>query len=304
MTEFKQGSILIDGYSLSRCFFGLFRKTDGARLQNQYETDVYARLNQIAQTETGRAVFKALKQAWAVKHKFVRVLPYDEDDEDNAVAVPVSGPESRDAAPKGAKYYLGGADYVKSPEDERMMKSLYEGTGLGSNVELYYNPHRLGKPEADTCPRDGRKWSGGCPAYEGAHHDKDDQLLHELIHAVRETRGEFNQVPSWNKDWMNEEEFFAVVITNIYLSERGVKNLRGNYLGMGVLRPPLDTSEGFLGKGADPSRDQMEHRRMLSRLCTESWALCQDISAKVLTAQFNPIREYMRNTKLYPIKPA
>jgi hypothetical protein len=303
MIEYKLGSILIDGDVLSRCFFGLFRKSDGARLQNQYESDVYVQLGRLAGTETGRAVFKALKLSWATKKKFVRIVPYTEDDEDNACAVPIDGPDSRDAAPKGASIYLGGADYVKSPEDERMQTSWYTGTGRGSNVELHYNPHRMGKPEENTCPRDGRTWSGGCPAYEGAHHDKDDQLFHELVHAVRETRGEFNQVPTWNKDWMNEEEFFAVLVSNIYLSERGVKNLRGNYLGMGVLRPPLNTSEGFLGKGGDPSPDQLEHRRMVKKFCADTSGLCQDICSKVLTAEFNPIREYLRNSNLYPLKP-
>jgi hypothetical protein len=191
---------------------------------------------------------------------------------------------------------------VKTYDDEREMKQWFEGTGLGSDVEIHYNPHPPAGP-ISTCPDDGRKWTNGCPLYEGADHGKDDQLFHELVHAVRELRGEFNQILTWDKDWMNEEEFFAVLLTNIYLSERGKKNLRGNYLGFGLLATELSTSEAFLGKGTSPvSKMHREHRRLVHKLVCEDWRMCSTISAKV-NAPFNPIREFMRHAELYPLNP-
>jgi hypothetical protein len=281
-------------------------RIDGTALpgkaQNSYESDVYVKLSMISTTETGRAVFRAIHSAGVARGKYISIVPFLDDDQDDAYASPKGGAaEGRDAAPQGVVPYLGGPDDVKTYDDEREVKQFFEGTGLGSDVEIYYNPHPPASGPPSTCPRDGRKWKGGCPQYEGADHGKDDQLLHELVHAVRELRGEFNQIPTWDKDWMNEEEFFAVLVSNIYLSEQGKKNLRGNYLGFGLLPAPLSTAEGFLGKDASlPSRDHLEHRRLVSKLVCEDYGLCADL-CRILRAEFNPIREYMRHAEFYPL---
>jgi hypothetical protein len=137
-----------------------------------------------------------------------------------------------------------------------------------------------------------------------ADHDKDDQLLHELVHALREMRGELNQIPTDDKAWDNEEEFFAILVTNIYLSELGKKYLQGNHHDMGLLSPALSTSEKFLGKGVSSlSRTQLENRRLVNKFVTENWGLCTNIKDKV-DAKFNPIREYLRNTGAYPFDPS
>src|SRR5262249_20251154 len=144
---------------------------------------------------------------------------------------------------------------------------------------------------------------GVCPAYENLGYDKDELLLHGLVHALRELRGECSR-PTGDSDWMTEEEFFAGLVCNIYLSEKGKKDLRGNHPGCGPLTAPLNTSEGFLGKGAaPPSRAQLEHRRLVSKFVTQSRGLCDDICHKVTAADFNPIREYLCYTSLYPHDP-
>jgi hypothetical protein len=125
-----------------------------------------------------------------------------------------------------------------------------------------------------------------------------------LVHALREMCGEFNQIPTENKDWDNEEEYFAILVTNIYLSERGKKYLGSNHHDFAPLSPSLSTSEKFLGKGVSPlSRTQLENRRLVNKFVTENRSLCTNIKDKV-DAGFNPIGEYLRNTGAYPFDPS
>src|SRR5262249_48701701 len=130
------------------------------------------------------------------------------------------GWESRHVAPKGAERYLGGLDHVETREDEREFKALWNGTGRGAGSQIHFNPKPPALKPGDLCPLDGRKWQGGCPQYEGADNEPDDTLVHELVHAVRMLRAEFNEIPTWDRDWVNEEEFLAVLVTNTYLSEK------------------------------------------------------------------------------------
>src|SRR5262245_32826953 len=298
--------IYIDGSSLAQgSFFGLIGPSaESIKARDKYEADVLAVLNKIGMTETGRAVFRALHDNGLARGKTVTIVPFEGDDDNAYVEAVGGGPEDRNAAPRGVKQYLGGADNVKTPEDEREVKSLFTGTGLGVSCRVHYNPKPPVLKPGDLCPLDGRTWKGGCPQYEGADNDPDDTLLHELVHALRMLRGEFNQVPTWDRDWVNEEEFLAILVTNTYLSEKGKKHLRGTHLGQGVLSAELNTSEKFLGKGASPpSLAQLQHRRIVYRLVSEDWALCRDLTAKVKTG-FNPIGEFMRNAHpYYPLSP-
>jgi hypothetical protein len=93
---------------------------------------------------------------------------------------------------------------------------------------LHYNPEP--KDPTPVCPRDGKTTSGPCRlVWDVADHDKDYQLLHELVHAVREMRGQLQMVPTVNKEWDNQEEFFAILIANIYLSETGKRYLGASH---------------------------------------------------------------------------
>src|SRR5262249_51474637 len=163
------------------------------------------------QTQTGLALLRAISDAGRWKGKECQIIPYisDDGDDDDAYAEPVDGWSGRHGAPEGAKLYEGGRDDPSTPYDDRgVAKGFWHGTGKGSNVELHYNPER--KDAAPNCPRDGSTVSGPCKLLIGADHDKDDQLLHELVHAMREMRGELTQIPTENKEWDNQEEFFAI----------------------------------------------------------------------------------------------
>src|SRR5262249_21765490 len=126
-------------------------------------------------------------------------------------------------------------------------------------------------------------------------------LLHELVHGLRIQRGQFLRMPTWDKGYDNEEEFFAVLLANIYMSETGKTRLRADHHGQSKLRTDRNTSETFLGKGAaSPTGSQLENRRLVHKLVCQNHVLCAHISGKVAAA-FNPIREFMRNAQLYPL---
>jgi hypothetical protein len=57
--------------------------------------------------------------------------------------------------------------------------------------------------------------------------DSDVVLLHELVHAVRPTQVPLLKARPTNDDWGDHEEFFANMVENIYRSERGDPDLKG-----------------------------------------------------------------------------
>jgi hypothetical protein len=73
----------------------------------------------------------------------------------------------------------------------------------------------------------------------------DVTLLHELVHAVRPAVGRKLMDQATQDGWTNLEEFFAVVVENIYRSERGDKVLRGGW-DHSRLGAEAATSAGFL----------------------------------------------------------
>jgi hypothetical protein len=73
----------------------------------------------------------------------------------------------------------------------------------------------------------------------------DVTLLHELVHAVRPAVGRNLMAKTTNDAWVNLEEFFAVVVENIYRSERGDKVLRGGW-DQSQLAGSAATSTAFL----------------------------------------------------------
>jgi hypothetical protein len=125
----------------------------------------------------------------------------------------------------------------------------------------------------------------------------DDHLVHELVHALRRIRGKFQRIHTSRHD--NEEEFFATLVSNIYRSERNNEHRRGNHSDRALSGTPSNSSEEFLGKGAaPPSRAQLENRRLVHKFVCENWGLCNSICWNV-TADFNPIREYLDDPGLY-----
>src|SRR5262249_48643053 len=101
----------------------------------------------------------------------------------------------------------------------------------------------------------------------------------------------------------NEEEYFAILVQNIYASEKGMTLLRRDHKGWAAQQEPLSTSEGFLGLNQRPlSLEQLENRLLVAKFPTEAFALCKNTQTRV-GAAFTPSGASLSNPTLYPYDP-
>jgi hypothetical protein len=109
-------------------------------------------------------------------------------------------------------------------------------------------------------------------------------LLHEMLHGLRQMAGQQDRSALPN-GWTTMEEFYAILITNVSMSERGYRQYRKNHRGFGVLEPSLSTSVGFL---TNP-----DHLKWVDWLFNTNAVFFRKVAEVV--APFNPIREYVTN---------
>ena len=230
-----------------------------------YEKSVLEQLNKLWDTWTGWAVLRGIIDTT----KTVTIVPYSAEDRKKM--------GSRNAYARGTSS-RGACD-----------------------SEVHFSPEDFQASRPPVCYY--RKTPAG-PCLAGATYAQntgpDDTLVHELLHSLREMRGQLNLVPTRTTGYENQEEYFAILLQNIYASEKGLTIFRGNHLTNTRLSKSLSTSETFLGKGQRPlSTEQLENRQLVSRLTNECLTLCRNVLSHVHAA-FNPIREYLLNTSEYP----
>ncbi len=152
------------------------------------------------------------------------------------------------------------------------------GKGGGADVLLEYSPEMFGPH--------------GTGGLRGPGTNPDEALFHELIHAHRDTEGISMSLAVSGK-YFNLEEFVAVVITNIYLSEKKQSRLRDNEKDFSILQQP------------DKFLDNVQHispepRALLDVFRWKQpqyfWRMAQ-IDPSI--AAFNPIRQlYLEKTRI------
>jgi len=106
------------------------------------------------------------------------------------------------------------------------------GTGRGSDTVIRYSPSM---------------WSPGSSCPSGPGTAADEMLLHEMVHGLRHMRGRsvmLEQVDA-NPSMDNYEELVAIVVSNIYRSERGTAQLRRDHHGFNPLTAPLTNPSTF-----------------------------------------------------------
>jgi hypothetical protein len=106
-----------------------------------------------------------------------------------------------------------------------------------------------------------------------------------MLHATRQLRGLFNPVPlAFLYD--TEEEFFAILLANIYASETGRPiDLRSDHHSFEHL--DTDTNVKFL-----PKRDMSDYRyRLVDKLVHQEPKMVRELE-RVKHVPFNPIRRY------------
>lgn len=259
---------------------------------------VSALLDQLWKRWAGWAVIRAIMD---FPRKTVRIVPYSAADRqlkggDNAYARPIAGV---DAAPSGEARFQGGDDDSSTPRDDRFVQLAGLGTGLGSDAEVHFTAEVF--PSIPKCSLQTN--SGPCrPPWTAENRGADDFLLHELVHALRMIRGQLNQIPAWVKGYDNEEEFFAILIQNIYASEKGMRVLRADHTSAAMDRS-LRTSEDFLGKGKGSSQMTMEllmNRYLVNKFVCQNFDLARNLDGRV-NAEFNPVFEYLKHANQYPV---
>lgn len=251
----------------------------------EYNNEIKKLLAQIAAISVGQLVIKAITGT----NKDVSILPFAAFDPKNPkqCRAVTSFEKGSDAAPKGVggkdrtdtrdKLYLGRSDNPDTDDhDERYdtagVKEI--GTGAGSNAAVWFTP---GEFSSTGCFKSS---SGALP---------DEVFVHELVHAVRMTQGAYNPVPTTgrNASYHNDEEFLAIVVTNVYISAKNPsRKLVANHFDYSALWDPLDKSKGFV--------DDAENHELLSHYMNDSrWPFLKDL-AKLKTIKFNPFYEFAK----------
>src|SRR5215510_670231 len=114
-------------------------------------------------------------------------------------------------------------------------------------------------------------------------HAPDQVLFHELIHAHRSAAHLTPMHESLDRGlagYQDGEEFLAVVLTNIYISETKGKEMRGDYVSFDELKGPLSSSIGFFASSP-------QVLTILTKFSKEQEFLFNEL-AKVKAA-FNPL---------------
>lgn len=264
----------------------------------EYEQAVHELLDTLCASWTGWAVIRRVVDTG----KQVTIVPLLNSEVTKALGMrrAFAKPKNRaDATPRGAAMFRGVVDDPATKVDERYQTLSGRGTGKGTDCEIHYSPE-----DYAVLPECSKTVTTNCvPSYFTRDRGADTTLVHELTHALRDMKGQLYLMPTLYQDYDNQEEFFAILVQNIYASEREKKTLMAGHHG-GELARELATSEGFFGRqGQQPiSLQQLENRLLVSRFIRENPDLCQDLSTRV-TAPFNPVKEMIYNPGKYPYDP-
>jgi hypothetical protein len=175
----------------------------------------------------------------------------------------VAAVKQADAAPDKVRPFRGDMDKKETPQDERENKASYVGTGRGSDATVFFTPSTF---------------SEYAPGTKGLFGEaNDDLLLHELIHALRMMQGKDNPVPTEDKHYDNQEEWLAILITNIYMSEKADWPLRAHHHDYSEMRV---SSRGFLA--------DIKNLHMMSVMAGEMASLFGSIAARAIAQPQRP----------------
>jgi hypothetical protein len=272
-------TIFIDGAAPSPLPNGQVFTPDVTQAQH-YETQVSSILDIIGGSLSGQVVMREVRGGGLGKN--LRIVPMPGKD---ARAVPSNPgaatpfnqplrfPGDLPATPQVEK-----AGQVRTGADGRPIL----GSGEGANVTIQYHPLTW----LEDTLRTGRV-GNLLP---------DDVLLHELVHALRMMHGMVQTLDMGNTDhtakYGNTEEFYAVLIANIYISERNAKEGRGQALRGNV--GPVSQFQALTGPEAQSKIFYERYKPSIKKLCNEMMGLCHGGGFKGLKdvpSPFNPIRD-------------
>lgn len=248
----------------------LFRAARRAFLGTGTTSSVTDQLDRLKRLQPGRALMNAIGSR---PHK-IFIVPdfYSQVSGNNDVGGhPFSLP---DATSVGMPILWAGrnaAEHAEDPWPSALSHATTgSGTGVGTDYTLNYSPELYGRQGALH------------ESYPGS--DPDQMLFHELVHALRAVMGVTYSSPT-NQHYDNEEEYLAIVLTNIYMSSQGAVTFRGDHYA-GILQRP------------DQFLDNVQQVDMGPRMLLERFRLTQPDFFRDLAqitsgiARFNPVRQY------------
>lgn len=256
------------------------------RAAKTHQDGVAALLDQIAKKKSGQALLAELGRT-----RFTtRVMPYwhyfmtmPGNDFYNSTSngLPpraMLGHISDGLASDDNDIYAKGARLM---DDDNNPVGTERGTGKGADVVLFFSARTW------TTPWDWPGKPDGRPGFLA-----DEVLFHELVHITRMIRGKETHIGVEGRpNFGNIEEYFATVIANIYLSDKGQDNrLRGVYSGGG----PKDWS---VMKDPDKFYDNVDKLTISPHDLMETFKgtqkeFYQDLAHLPVPPKFNPAKRH------------
>jgi hypothetical protein len=245
MREYPQcRNIHIDGDEYTDGFLNLFPSAANKQKKAHFEDGVVRVLDILGKTRTGWAL---LVEIFYLPKCMMTIRPYHPDPKWGVCNALTKAENRSDATMKDTS--VPGQPGAS-------------GTGVGSNTEITYDPDTFTPPSA-------------CVSGPGA--TADEILLHEMIHGVRQMMGRsVNETISGNPGMDNYEEFLAILVSNIFRSERGTSQLRMDHHGFAPLSGPT----------VDPAVFASTYDRYLSYFDVEQPRFCKNL--RTIKASFNP----------------
>jgi hypothetical protein len=157
------------------------------------------------------------------------------------------------------------------------------GFGTGSDARVFFSPGNVAA-QADSAGQ---------------------MLLHELVHAMRSMKGHFVANPT-NDPFVNDEEFIAIVVEDIFQSVAGRISIRTVHTLPGSMRGVLQTVAGqaivtnpfrAMGGSNSPAAPTLaqtyarEHHRQLQTFVMHERNFAYRLGQ--IQCDFNPVREYL-----------
>lgn len=187
----------------------------------------------------------------------------------NATAGPTDWNKS---APKGKTVLQCGG-----PNQNQPIAGL-KGNGTGSDTIVKFTPAMW--VSSDVAAAFGNTNAAG-PGVK-----KDEILLHEMIHGMRQMSGTSRCAATPDNPGLDTvEEFMAIVISNVYRSELKLPGLRNDHRGFLPLSADLSDSQKFIDKDKDKATSN--YKRLI-QLKSEHPQLCENL--KKVPATFNPFK--------------
>lgn len=225
-----------------------------------YRKEVARYLDLMRTTQSGRILCSHINR----KRGWMAVIPFNPTKIDPVNAFAQADRRTlRGASPEN--YLL--LSELKLPDGTTVKVPFGVGTGVGSSVYVSYHPATW---------RQLIKNAGAIPTGAGPA----AILIHEMTHGFRMMSGQLrgNDPVTGNADMDDVEEFYAILVANVYTSERGLPAIRASHHGFDTLGKVM----------SDPEVYYETYDTEIDAFFNEQMAFCMDM-ARIKT-KFNPFR--------------